>query len=135
MPSPTQTPTQDRAYDPAGEVVQVCSELIAIDTTNPGDDSGPGERKAAEYVAGLLDEVGIESRIIESEPGRASLVARWGGASSDREDAMLLSVVRARSRAGAVPDRPVVLCFTADEEAGGLKGAHVLVQEHRDVFE
>src|ERR687895_532655 len=178
MPSPTQTPTQDRAYDPAGEVVQVCSELIAIDTTNPGDDSGPGERKAAEYVAGLLDEVGIEARIYESDPGRASVVARWGGTAGDRPglllhghldvvpaaaedwqvdpfggeikdgylwgrgavdmkdfDAMLLSLVRARERAGRVPERPIVLCFTADEEAGGHKGAEVLVREHPEEFE
>ena len=49
------------AHDPAGEVVELCRELIRIDTCNYGDDSGPGERKAAEYVAALLDEVGIES--------------------------------------------------------------------------
>jgi acetylornithine deacetylase/succinyl-diaminopimelate desuccinylase-like protein len=48
---------------------------------------------------------------------------------------MLLSVVRARARAGREPERPVVLCFTADEEAGGHKGAEVLVNEHRDEFE
>jgi acetylornithine deacetylase/succinyl-diaminopimelate desuccinylase-like protein len=47
-------------------------------------------------------------------------------------DAMLLSVARARTRAGAVPARPVVLCFTADEEAGGRNGAQVLVEEHRE---
>ena len=51
------------------EVVDLCRDLIRIDTSNFGDDSGPGERKAAEYVAGLLDEVGIESRLYESEPG------------------------------------------------------------------
>jgi acetylornithine deacetylase/succinyl-diaminopimelate desuccinylase-like protein len=50
-------------------------------------------------------------------------------------DAMLLSVVRARTRAGREPERPVVLCFTADEEAGGHKGAEVLVQEHPEEFE
>ena len=47
-------------------------------------------------------------------------------------DAMVLSVVRARTRAGAVPDRPIVLCFTADEEAGGHHGAQVLVDEHTE---
>ena len=39
------------SYDPAAEVVELCRELIRIDTTNYGDDDGPGERKAAEYVA------------------------------------------------------------------------------------
>ena len=166
------------AYDPADEVVELCRDLIRIDTTNYGDMEGPGERKAAEYVAGLLDEVGVESRIYESEPGRASVVARWGGDSGDRPglllhghldvvpaaaedwqvdpfsgeirdgylwgrgavdmkdfDAMVLSLVRARQRAGRVPDRPVVLCFTADEEAGGHKGAEVLVRDHPEEFE
>ena len=65
-------------YDPAAEVVDLCRELIRMDTTNYGDQEGPGERKAAEYVAGLLDEVGISSNIYESESGRASLIARWG---------------------------------------------------------
>src|SRR3954452_14519873 len=61
------------------EVVDLCRDLIRIDTSNFGDDSGPGERKAAEYVAGLLDEVGIEARLYESEPGRTSVMAHWGG--------------------------------------------------------
>ena len=61
------------------EVVDLCRDLIRIDTTNFGDDSGPGERKAAEYVAGLLEEVGIETRVYESDPGRTSVMARWGG--------------------------------------------------------
>ena len=71
------------AHDPAAEVVDICRDLIRMDTTNYGDGSGPGERKAAEHVAALLAEVGIESELVESEPGRASLVARWGGTSGD----------------------------------------------------
>jgi acetylornithine deacetylase/succinyl-diaminopimelate desuccinylase-like protein len=163
-------------YDPAAEVVEICSDLIAIDTTNFGDEPGPGERKAAEHVAQLLDEVGIASEVLESEPGRTSLVARWGGGTGEpillhghldvvpaaaedwavhpfsgevRDgvvwgrgavdmkdfDAMLLSIVRARARAGAVPTRPVVLCFTADEEAGGAKGAGHIVRAHRELID
>ena len=60
----------DPTYDPAGEVVELCRDLIRIDTSNYGDQDGPGERKAAEHVASLLDEVGIEARLYESEPGR-----------------------------------------------------------------
>ena len=41
-------------------------------------------------------------------------------------DAMVLSVVRARARAGAAPRRPIRLIFTADEEAGSGLGAHWL---------
>lgn len=165
-------------YSPERETLEICRDLIRIDTSNYGDDSGPGERKAAEYVAGLLDEVGIESQIFESRPGRASVVARWGNQSSPRPgllihghldvvpaqaadwsvdpfaaevvdgyligrgavdmkdfDGMLLSVVRARQRAGAIPDRPITLVFTADEEAGGPLGAHWLVEHHPELFE
>ena len=169
-------PPQRPAYDPAAEVVELCQELIRIDTSNYGNGDGPGERKAAEYVAGLLDEVGIESTIIEGAPGRANVVARWGGgdgrpplllhghldvvpaeaadwqvdpfAGEIRDgmvwgrgavdmkdfDAMLLSVVRARAAAGAAPDREVVVCFTADEEAGGHHGAEILINEHADLL-
>ncbi len=43
--------------------------------------------------------------------------------------------MRARARAGRVPDRPVVLCFTADEEAGGHHGAQVIVEDHPELLE
>ncbi|HEY0934217.1 MAG TPA: M20/M25/M40 family metallo-hydrolase [Trebonia sp.] len=66
------------------EVVSICRDLIRIDTTNPGDHSGPGERKAAEYVAGLLSEVGLSPAVLESHQKRTSLVARIEGADRDR---------------------------------------------------
>jgi acetylornithine deacetylase/succinyl-diaminopimelate desuccinylase-like protein len=163
------------SYDPAAEVVDLCRDLIRIDTTNPGDGSGPGERPAAEHVAALLDDVGIESELHESAPGRTSLLARWGGTTGDPLllhghldvvpfdaddwkvhplsgeiqdgcvwgrgavdmkdfDAILLSVVRARATAGKPPQRPVVLAFTADEEAGGHLGAEQLVKERPDML-
>jgi acetylornithine deacetylase/succinyl-diaminopimelate desuccinylase-like protein len=50
-------------------------------------------------------------------------------------DAMLLSVVWARSRADAAPHRPVVLCFTADEEAGGHRGAEQIVVNRPELLE
>ncbi len=71
-----------RAVD---EVVQLTSDLIRIDTTNTGDpNTTVGERAAAEWVAGKLDEVGLESTLLESEPGRASVVARVEGADRSR---------------------------------------------------
>jgi acetylornithine deacetylase/succinyl-diaminopimelate desuccinylase-like protein len=166
------------AYAPDAEVVEICRDLIRIDTSNygPGQD-GPGERKAAEHVATLLDEVGIASELYESEPGRTTLVARWEPEGVDRSlppllvhghldvvpanaadwrvapfegeivddcvwgrgavdmkdfDAMVLSVVRARARAGVAPRRPLRLVFTADEEAGSPLGARWLVEHHPD---
>ncbi|MBV9382310.1 MAG: M20/M25/M40 family metallo-hydrolase [Streptosporangiaceae bacterium] len=66
------------------EVVGICRDLIRIDTTNPGDHSGPGERKAAEHVAALLSDVGLEPVMLESHPKRASVVARIAGQDSSR---------------------------------------------------
>lgn len=62
------------------EVVELCSDLIRIDTSNPTST----ERAAAEYVAAKLDEVGISPTLLESEPGRASVVARVEGTDPSR---------------------------------------------------
>ncbi|MEN0070350.1 MAG: M20/M25/M40 family metallo-hydrolase, partial [Propionicimonas sp.] len=61
----------------AADVVDLCRDLIRIDTTNYGRGNSKGEREAAEYVAAALDEVGIESTLYESEPRRTTLVAHW----------------------------------------------------------
>ncbi|MFF3671116.1 M20/M25/M40 family metallo-hydrolase [Microtetraspora malaysiensis] len=66
------------------EVVGLCRDLIRIDSTNAGDNAGPGERRAAEYVAEKLAEVGLEPRILESDTGRANVIARIEGADSGR---------------------------------------------------
>ncbi|MEU1675929.1 M20/M25/M40 family metallo-hydrolase [Streptomyces roseifaciens] len=66
------------------EVVDLCRDLIRIDTSNYGDHSGPGERAAAEYVAEKLAEVGLEPQIFESHKGRASTVARIEGEDPSR---------------------------------------------------
>ena len=161
------------------EVVDLCRDLLRIDTTNTGDLSTcAGERAAAEYVAAKLAEVGLEPEIRESEPGRTSVVARYEGADPGRGallvhghldvvpadaaewsvdpfsgelrdgylwgrgaidmkdfDAMALAVVRDWRRRGVTPPRDLVLCFTADEEAGGAYGAHFLVDKHRDLLD
>jgi acetylornithine deacetylase/succinyl-diaminopimelate desuccinylase-like protein len=66
------------------EVADLCRHLIRIDTTNPGDHSGPGERQAAEHVAALLAEVDLEPLIFESHPKRASVVTRIEGQDQTR---------------------------------------------------
>ncbi|MFD8529104.1 M20/M25/M40 family metallo-hydrolase [Streptosporangium canum] len=71
------------------EVAGLCRDLIRIDSTNAGDNSGPGERAAAEYVASKLAEVGLEPQILESDSRRANVIARIEGEDSSR-DALLL---------------------------------------------
>ncbi|MEV0088402.1 M20/M25/M40 family metallo-hydrolase [Saccharopolyspora sp. NPDC050642] len=65
---------------PEDEVVDLCRDLIRIDTSNPTSN----ERAAAEYVAAKLAEVGIESTLVESAPGRASVIARVEGEDPSR---------------------------------------------------
>jgi acetylornithine deacetylase/succinyl-diaminopimelate desuccinylase-like protein len=161
------------------EVVDLCRDLIRIDTTNTGDlATSAGERAAAEYVAEKLSEVGIEPTVLESAAGRANVVARIGGADPARGallvhghldvvpadasewsvdpfageikdgflwgrgavdmkdfDAMMLAVARDWKRAGYVPPRDIVICYTADEEAGSDYGATFLVDHHAELFE
>lgn len=62
------------------EVVDLCRDLIRIDTSNPTSN----ERVAAEYVAEKLAEVGLEPTLHESEPGRTSVIARVEGTDSSR---------------------------------------------------
>jgi len=155
------------------EVVPLLCDLIRINTSNP---THP-ERPAAEWVAQRLDEVGIASTIIESEPGRASTIARIDGTNPERKpllihghldvvpadasewsvdpfggdvkddyvwgrgaidmkdmDAMTLAVIRQWARTRVRPERDIVLAFVADEEAGGRKGAHYLVDNHPEYF-
>jgi acetylornithine deacetylase/succinyl-diaminopimelate desuccinylase-like protein len=165
------------SYAPEAEVVEICRDLIRYDSSNFGDGQGAVERRTGEHVATLLEDVGIHTDVYESQPGRTTLVARWGDPSRgdallihghldvvpvqasdwqvhpfsgeirdgyvwgrgavDMKDfnAMVLSVVRARTRAKEIPQRPVVLCFTADEEAGGVLGAHWLVDRHPEALE
>jgi acetylornithine deacetylase/succinyl-diaminopimelate desuccinylase-like protein len=73
----SQDDTMTAATAPDAEVVDICRDLIRIDTSNYGPDPGPGERVAAERVAELLDEVGIACELFEPAPRRTSLVARW----------------------------------------------------------
>jgi len=57
------------------EAAQILSRYLQINTTNP-----PGnERQAAEFLATLLRERGLESKLYESAPGRANLLARLPG--------------------------------------------------------
>ena len=85
---------------PRDEVVELCRDLIRIDTSNYGDGTGPGESAAADYVIERLREVGLDPQRFEAEPGRVSVVVRIPGEGS-REGALCvhghLDVVPARA--------------------------------------
>ena len=83
------------------EVVQIVRDLIQIDTSNYGDESGPGEALAAEYVEAKLIEAGIECERYETTSGaRQGVSARIPGKSPDRPALLLhghLDVVPAKA--------------------------------------
>ena len=71
------------------EAVWITTELVRIDSTNYGDGSGPCEYEAAQYVLGLLREVGLEPEYVEPAPKRSSLVVRILGADRSRPGLIL----------------------------------------------
>ena len=65
------------------DAIRICQELIRIPSVNFGDGKGD-EKDVAEYVVKQLAEVGIESKIYESAPGRCNVIARIKGSNSNR---------------------------------------------------
>ncbi len=66
------------------EAVQICQDLIRIPRVNTGGDDSQGERAAAEYVMESLHEVGLDPVLVESRPGRSSVMVRLEGADPSR---------------------------------------------------
>src|SRR5664279_5259156 len=125
------------------EVVQLCSELIRIDSVNTGDPDtiGDGEARAARYIQAKLEEVGYETVYLEAVPGRGNVICRLAGADPgrgavDMKDmvAMTIAVAREFKRTGYVPPRDLIFAFMSDEEAGGAWGSQWLVEHHPELF-
>ena len=83
------------------EVTRLLCDLIRFDTTNP-----PGnETVAAEYLARVLGEEGFDCEVLESAPGRGSVVTRLKGSGAGPSLLLLshLDVVAADPREWSVP--------------------------------
>jgi len=100
---------------------------------------GADRSRGALLVHGHLDVVPADAAEWSVPPfaGEIKDGYLWGRGAIDMKDmdAMMLAVVRDWQRTGYVPPRDVVICYTADEEAGMEYGSQWLVQNHRDVFE
>jgi acetylornithine deacetylase/succinyl-diaminopimelate desuccinylase-like protein len=83
------------------EITNLLSNLIQINTTNP-----PGnETQAATYIAKYLSTEDFQSEIIESAPGRGSIITRLKG-TGEKPNLLLLShldVVAANPKEWSVP--------------------------------
>ena len=109
----------------SAEVVCLLRQFVQIDTTNP-----PGnELAAARFLHGVLARDGIPSEIIETAPGRASLMARLEG--KERGQALMLmhhlDVVPASADEWSVPplsgtlkDGYVWARGSIDDKGGGV---------------
>ncbi len=125
----THTTSRGAAED---EVVELCRDLLRIDTTNTGEvETTVGERVAAEYVAGKLAEVGLEPTVLESEPRRTSVIARVPGADPGRAALLIhghLDVVPADAAEWSVPP------FEGVEQGGYLWGRGAIDMKDMDAM-
>ena len=71
--------TTENISTPEAETARICRELIRFDTSNYSSGEAEGERAAAEHVAELIQEVGLETQYFESAPGRANVFTRLEG--------------------------------------------------------
>ncbi|CAB5239755.1 unannotated protein [freshwater metagenome] len=108
-----------------------CNVVAKIESANP---SRPGL-----VVHGHLDVVPADANDWSVDPFAAIIKDGmiWGRGAVDMKntDAMMLAVIRAWSRSGYKPPRPILLVFFADEEAGSLFGSRWMVKNHPEVFE
>jgi acetylornithine deacetylase/succinyl-diaminopimelate desuccinylase-like protein len=123
--------TQISAQD---EVVGICRDLLRIDSSNYGDGSGPGERAAAEHVMGLLTEVGLDPELMESEPGRATVVVRVEGDPAGTHDRGALMIHGHLDVVPATAADWQVDPFAAEERDGCLWGRGAVDMKDMDAM-
>jgi len=114
------------------EAVALLSRYIQIDTTNP-----PGnEIKAAKFFKDIFDRERIESRIIESAPGRGNIYARLRGDGSKKPIMLLnhMDVVPAEAKlwkeppfSGVVKDGVIWGRGAIDNKGGGVMALMTLL--------
>ncbi|MFL5675588.1 MAG: M20/M25/M40 family metallo-hydrolase [Chloroflexota bacterium] len=92
--------------------------LIQIPSVNPPTSEAPdGELQAANLIAGLLTDIGLEPEVIEPEPGRGSVHVRLRGDGTGGEPFLLLSHLDV---VPAPPER-----WTHDPFAADIADGHV----------
>ncbi|MEO7015844.1 MAG: M20/M25/M40 family metallo-hydrolase [Leifsonia sp.] len=100
---------------------------------------GRDTAKPALVVHGHLDVVPADPRNWSVDPfgGEIKDGLLWGRGAVDMKnmDAMILTAVGDILSAGRQPERDLVIAFFADEEDGGRRGSHYLVDNHPELFD
>ena len=129
----------------AGKLSDVGFETIYVESGAPGRGNviarlpGADPQRGGLLVHGHLDVVPADATEWSVHPfsGAVQDGYLWGRGAVDMKDmlAMTIAVARRFRREGVIPPRDLVFAFLADEEAGGLHGAHWLVEHRPDLFE
>jgi acetylornithine deacetylase/succinyl-diaminopimelate desuccinylase-like protein len=132
----------------AAEYVEARLRAMGLDPkmfdSDPGRTSvvarvpGRDNSKPALVVHGHLDVVPADPRNWSVDPfgGEIKDGLLWGRGAVDMKnmDAMILTAVGDILSAGRQPERDLVVAFFADEEDGGRRGSHHLVDNHPELF-
>jgi acetylornithine deacetylase/succinyl-diaminopimelate desuccinylase-like protein len=129
----------------AEKLSEVGFETTYVESGAPGRGNviarlpGADPDRGALLVHGHLDVVPADASEWSVHPfsGAVQDGYLWGRGAVDMKDmvAMTLAVARRFRREGVTPPRDLVFAFLADEEAGGLLGAHWLVEHRPELFE
>ena len=99
---------------------------------------GSDRSKPALVVHGHTDVVPADAANWSVDPfgGEIRDGMLWGRGAVDMKnmDAMMITALQDILGAGKQPSRDLVIAFFADEEAGGVRGAHHLVDHHPELF-
>ena len=112
------------------EAVSICQTLIRIPSVNYGDGKGDESAVAAKVVE-LLGEVGIDSKIYESAPGRCNVIAHIKGSNQDRPGLVVhghLDVVPASAEDWSVDP------FSAEIKEGMIWGRGAVDMKNMDAM-
>ena len=129
----------------ADKLSEVGFETTYVESGAPGRGnviarlSGADPPRGALLVHGHLDVVPADAAEWSVHPfsGAVQDGYLWGRGAVDMKDmvAMTVAVARRFRRDGVTPARDLVFAFLADEEAGGLQGAHWLIEHRPELFE
>jgi acetylornithine deacetylase/succinyl-diaminopimelate desuccinylase-like protein len=119
---------EPRMFDSDPGRTSVIARVEGRDTAKPGL-----------VVHGHLDVVPADPRNWSVDPfgGEIKDGLLWGRGAVDMKnmDAMILTAVGDILSAGRQPERDLVVAFFADEEDGGRRGSHYLVDNHPELFD